>query len=165
MRAGRKRLLRFAILAGRVLLGVVFIVAAGPKIADPPAFAHMIDNYRLFPSALVHAAALVLPWVEMFSGIALVLGVFWRTAGKLAAALLVVFLAAIATNLARGRAVQCGCFDVHGPPKSHEQLIGEMRTVLLRDAALLAVAAFALVAGKNEEAVLDAPSGRESTHR
>ena len=67
MTPGRERLLRFAILTSRVLLGVVFIVAAGPKIADPPAFAHMIANYRLFPAALVHAAALVLP-VEMFRG-------------------------------------------------------------------------------------------------
>ena len=147
----RGRPLRLAILAARILLGVVFIVAAGPKIADPPAFAHMIANYRLFPAALVHAAALVLPWVEMFSGIALVVGVFWRTAGRLIAALLVVFLVAIGTNLARDRAVQCGCFDVHGPAKTHGELIGEMRMVLVRDVALLAVAAFALIAGNSEE--------------
>jgi len=154
----RSRLLRFAVLAGRILLGVVFIVAAGPKIADPPAFAHMIANYRLFPASLIHAAALVLPWVEMFSGIALVLGVAWRTAGKLAAALLVAFLVSIGVNLARDRAVQCGCFDVHGPPKSHAQLIGEMRMVLLRDVALLGVAAFALAAGKTKEEAAPGPA-------
>jgi putative oxidoreductase len=158
MTASRKRLLRFAVLAGRVLLGVVFIVAAGPKIADPPAFAHMIANYRLFPTPLIHAAALVLPWVEMFSGIALVLGVAWRTAGKLAAALLVAFLISIGVNLARDRAVQCGCFDVHGPAKTHAQLIGEMRMVLVRDVALLGVAAFALVAGKTKEGVGRGPA-------
>jgi len=154
----RARLLRLAILAARILLGVVFIVAAGPKIADPPAFAHMIANYRLFPATFVHAAALVLPWVEMFSGIALVVGVFWRTAGKLVAALLVVFLVAIGVNLARDRAVQCGCFDVHGPAKSHEELIGEMRMVLVRDVALLAVAAFALIAGNSEETARESPA-------
>jgi len=153
MTASRRRLLRFAVLAGRVILGVVFIVAAGPKIADPPAFAHMIANYRLFPPSLIHAAALVLPWVELFSGIALVLGVAWRTAGKLVAALLVAFLISIGVNLARDRAVQCGCLDVHGPPKSHAQLIGEMRTVLLRDVVLLGVAVFALAAGKTKERV------------
>lgn len=153
MKAGRERALRIAVFAGRVLLGVVFIVAAGPKIADPPAFAHMIANYRLFPDSLIHAAALVLPWVEMFSGIALVLGVAWRTAGMFVAALLVAFLVSIGVNLARDRAVQCGCFDVHGPPKTHEQLIGEMRTVLVRDVALLGVAVFALAAGKTKRRV------------
>jgi hypothetical protein len=143
--------MRLAILAGRILLGVVFIVAAGPKIADPPAFAHMIANYRLFPAALIHPAALVLPWLEMFSGVALIVGVFWRTAARLVAALLVVFLVAISVNLARDHAVLCGCFDVHAAEKTHDQLLGEMRMVLLRDAGLLAVAAFALIAGNSEE--------------
>jgi len=155
--ASRERLLRFAVVAGRILLGAVFIVAAWPKIADPPAFAHMIANYRLFPAGLIHAAALVLPWLEMFSGLALVLGVAGRTAGKIVAALLVAFLISIGVNLARDRAVQCGCFDVHGPPKSHAQLIAEMRMVLLRDIALLGVAAFVLAAGKDEEGVAPGP--------
>jgi uncharacterized membrane protein YphA (DoxX/SURF4 family) len=159
IRGGRP--MRLAILAARILLGVVFIVAAGPKIADPPAFAHMIANYRLFPAALIHPAALVLPWVEMFSGIALVVGVFWKTAGRLVAALLVVFLAAIGTNLARDHAVQCGCFEVHGPARTHAELIGEMRMVLLRDVGLLAVSAFVLVSKKSEELAPEARAGRQ----
>jgi len=130
---------RIAVLAGRLLLGTVFVVAAGPKIADPPSFAHMIANYRLLPGGLVNAAALVLPWVELLCGILLLAGIFWRTAAKLAAVMLVVFVLAIGTNLARGRAVQCGCFDVHAAEKSHAELIGEMRWVLARDAALLLV--------------------------
>lgn len=130
---------RLAVLAGRILLGAVFIVAAGPKIADPPGFAHMIANYRLFPSPLVHPAALVLPWIEMLSGLFLVAGLFWRTAAKLVGAMLVVFILAIGTNLARDRAVQCGCFDVHAAEKTHAELLSEMRWVLARDAALLMV--------------------------
>ena len=141
-------LLRSTVLIGRLVLGAVFIVAAGPKIMDPPGFAHMIANYRLFPLSLVHAAALVLPWIEMLCGLALVSGVFWRTAGKLAAAMLVVFILAIGTNLARDRAVQCGCFDVHAAQKTHAELIGEMRWVLVRDGALVAVAVFVLGIGK-----------------
>ena len=148
MTAARRPLLRrSAVLAGRLVLGAVFIVAAGPKIVDPPGFAHMIANYRLFPAALVHAAALVLPWVEMLCGLALVSGVFWKTAAKLVGALLVVFILAIGTNLARDRAVQCGCFDVHAAEKTHADLIREMRWVLARDGALLAVAVFVLGAG------------------
>ncbi|HWC65277.1 MAG TPA: MauE/DoxX family redox-associated membrane protein [Thermoanaerobaculia bacterium] len=135
---------RGAVLAGRLILGAVFIVAAGPKIMDPPGFAHMIANYRLFPVALVHAAALVLPWVEMLCGLALVSGVFWRTAAKLVSALLVVFILAIGANLARDRAVNCGCFDVHAAAKTHAELIAEMRWVLVRDAALLAVGVLVL---------------------
>jgi len=134
-----RRLVR---LLGRFALGAVFIVAAGPKIADPPSFAHMMSNYRLLPAPAVNGFALFLPWLEMLTGLALVSGVFWRTGVKFAAALLAVFILAIGVNLARDRAVQCGCFDVHAAEKSHAQLIGEMKWVLARDAGLLALAAW-----------------------
>ncbi len=131
---------RVALLLGRVALGAVFLVAAGPKIADPPGFAHMVSNYLLVPAPAVNFLALFLPWIEMLAGIALVTGVFWRTGAKLSAALLVLFILAIGINLARDHAVQCGCFDVHAAEKSHAQLIGEMRWVVARDLGLLAVA-------------------------
>lgn len=127
-------------------LGAVFIVAALPKIADPPSFAHMVWNYRLLPDQAVNLAALVLPWVEIFTGAALVLGVFRRAAAWICAALLVLFLGAIGINLARGRAVQCGCFDPHAANKSPEELRSEMFGVLLRDTALLLAAGQVLAA-------------------
>lgn len=120
----------------QIALGAVFIVAALPKIADPPSFAHMIYNYRLVPGAAINAMALLLPWIEILTGLALVAGVFVRTAAKLSGVLLAVFILAIGANLTRDNAVQCGCFDVHAAEKTHQQLIGEMRGVVLRDAAL-----------------------------
>jgi uncharacterized membrane protein YphA (DoxX/SURF4 family) len=132
---------RVALLLGRIALGAVFIVAAAPKIADPPGFAHMVSNYLLVPAPAVNFLALFLPWIEMLAGIALVTGLFGRTGARVSAALLVVFLLAIGINLARDHAVQCGCFDVHAAEKSHAQLIGEMRWVVARDLGLLAVAA------------------------
>jgi hypothetical protein len=138
-------MMRLATLVARLLLGAVFIVAAVPKIADPPSFAHMIANYRILPLPLVNPLALFLPWVEILSGIALVLGIFRKTAATFVGALLLVFIAAIGVNLARDRAVQCGCFDVHAAEKSHDELIREMRWVLIRDAGLLTVVAFLLM--------------------
>ena len=84
----------------------------------------------------MNAFALVMPWLEILTGAALVLGFFVRTASKCAGLLLLAFILAIGVNLARDNAVQCGCFDVHAAEKSHDQLIGEMRWVLIRDAAL-----------------------------
>ena len=153
---------RLVVLLGRIALGAVFIVAAGPKIADPPAFAHMVSNYLLVPAAAVNALALFFPWIEMLTGIALVSGVFWKTGAKLSAALLVVFILAIGINLARDRAVQCGCFDVHASEKTHAQLIGEMRWVLGRDLALLAAAVW-LARKKDEDAKRRARSLRQSS--
>jgi putative oxidoreductase len=146
-----KKLLLHPWLAVRVQigLGLVFIVAAVPKILDPPSFAHMIYNYRLLPGPAVNAFALVMPWIEILTGAALVLGIFLRTAAKVAGLLLLTFIAAIGINLARDNAVQCGCFDVHAAEKTHAQLLGEMRGVVFRDVALgLLVAQILACAGR-----------------
>lgn len=134
-------------------LGAIFAVAALPKIADPPSFAHMIYNYRLVPGPLVNAFALVMPWVELLAGLALILGVWRREAAVLVGLLLLVFIAAIAFDLARGHAVDCGCFDVHAAGKSREEQLSDMRWVLVRDAAMLLMVAQVLVASRKETGV------------
>lgn len=138
------------VLAAEVALGVTFILAALPKIADPPAFAHMIYNYRMLPGPLVNFLALFLPWLELFAGAALVLGIWRRPAGIAVALLLLVFVAAIAFNLARGHAVDCGCFDVRSAGKSREELLRDMGWVLARDLGLLLLAAISLAASFRE---------------
>src|SRR3954466_14493860 len=97
-------------LVARLVLGGAFVFAAGAKILDPPAFAHEIYNFRLLPGSLVNVAALWLPWVEMLAGLALIAGLWRKLSALLLAALLVAFIGALSINLARGRAVDCGCF-------------------------------------------------------
>lgn len=130
----------------QIALGIVFLVSAVPKISDPPGFAHMIYNYRLTPGALVNGLALVLPWVELIVGLALVLGVWRREAAIVAGILLVVFVVAIGINLARGHAVDCGCFDVRAAGKSREEMLADMRWVVIRDVGLLLLVAQVLAA-------------------
>src|SRR5512139_116266 len=103
---------RWICIGVRLALGALFIYSAWPKIADPPAFAQMLSNYRLLPGALVNPTALVLPWLEMVAGICLVAGIMRRGAALWIAVLLVVFMGALAINLARDLAVDCGCFSV-----------------------------------------------------
>ena len=122
---------------GQILLGVVFVVAALPKIADPPAFAHMIYNYRMLPGPLVNGAGLFLPWFELLSGVALVLGLWRRTATAAIGGLLVVFIAAISFNLVRGNPIDCGCFDVAAAGRSVEERFADMWWVIARDAGML----------------------------
>ena len=132
----------------QIALGAIFVVAALPKVTDPPSFAHMIYNYRLVPGAAVNALALVMPLVELLVGLALILGVWPREAAALAGLLLLVFIAAIGFNLVRGHAVDCGCFDVHSAGKSREELLSEMRWVLIRDAAMLLMVAQVYLASR-----------------
>ncbi|HEY6928665.1 MAG TPA: MauE/DoxX family redox-associated membrane protein [Thermoanaerobaculia bacterium] len=136
----------------RVQLGLaaVFIVAALAKIADPPGFAHEISNYKLLPASAVNPLALVLPWLELVIGICFFLGMFRRTAGRLAAVLLVVFIGALSINLARGRPVDCGCFGTSSKPKTEAERLGDMKLAILRDLFFLAMTAQLLVARRDD---------------
>jgi len=146
----------------QIALGAIFVAAAIPKIADPPAFAHMIYNYRLLPGAAVNALALLMPWLELLAGLALVLGVWRREAALLVGILLFVFIGAIGVNLARGNAVDCGCFEVRSAGKSPQELLTDMRWVLLRDVGLLVLVAQVLAATSTARRTLGA---RAAAHR
>jgi len=117
----------------QIALGLFFVAAALPKLVDPPSFAHMIYNYRLVPGALVNLMALVMPWLELLAGLALVLGIWTRPSAGLVGALLLVFLAAISLNLARGNAIDCGCFNVAVANRTVDERLADMRLDVLRD--------------------------------
>lgn len=132
----------------QIALGALFVIAAIPKIADPPGFAHMIYNYRIVPASLVNLMALTMPWVELLAGLALIIGVWKRAALGLIGAMLVVFIIAIGINLERGNAIDCGCFNVADAGKSHEQRIHDMWLDIFRDIGMLLMVAQGWVADK-----------------
>lgn len=125
----------------QLALGAIFVAASLHKIADPPSFAHMVYNYRLLPGGLINAMALVMPWVELLCGLALIAGVWTRAARNLIALMLLVFIVAIGINLARGNAIDCGCFDASKANLSHEERLADMRFVILRDVGMLLMVA------------------------
>jgi putative oxidoreductase len=133
-------------LTGRVqiALGIFFVVAALPKLVDPPSFAHMIYNYRLVPGTFVNLMALVMPWLELLAGLGLILGIWTRASAALVGALLLVFVAAISLNLARGNAIECGCFDVTAAGKTVDVRLADMRLDVLRDLGMLLMVAHVL---------------------
>lgn len=142
----------------QLALGALFVIAAIPKIADPPSFAHMIYNYRIVPASLVNLMALTMPWVELLAGLALIIGVWKRAALGLIGAMLVVFIVAIGINLARGNAIDCGCFNVADAGKSYEQRIRDMWLDVLRDVGMLLMVAQVWWAEKRGAAPFRAPS-------
>jgi uncharacterized membrane protein YphA (DoxX/SURF4 family) len=129
-------------------LGLVFIVAALPKVADPPGFAKAIYEYRLFPAWSIAPAALVVPWLELLAGAALCLGFRKRSAALWVMILLLAFLAALGINLGRDHPVDCGCFEVQGPAKTAAERLAAMRWDILRDLGLLLMALQAFAAGR-----------------
>lgn len=98
----------------RLFVGVVFIYASYYKIIEPAAFAKSIWYYHLVPGSLINLMALILPWLELFAGVGLILGVFYRGSVIWVNVLLVVFIIALASTIARGIDIDCGCFKAAG---------------------------------------------------
>jgi uncharacterized membrane protein YphA (DoxX/SURF4 family) len=98
------------VLAARVVLGVIFVVAGVSKVGHPDVFAAQIAGFRLLPAALIAPLAVSLPFLEILLGAYLILGLFTRTAAWVAVVLLAVFDLAIASAVIRGMSVSCGCF-------------------------------------------------------
>lgn len=120
--------------ASRILLGGVFLWACWDKIMDPPAFAQAIANYQIVPPAMANISALILPWIELACGIALIINRWVRGSALITAVLLVIFMGALGYNMYRGMDVSCGCFTLD------EKAPGTMWLYLARDVVFLALA-------------------------
>jgi putative oxidoreductase len=106
---------RAVLLAGRILLGAVFIFAAVSKIAAPVEFARAVYLYHLLPDVLISAVAVFLPWLELYAACALLFAPKLRDASAaLIAIMLLAFAVAIALNICRGLEAPCGCFAILG---------------------------------------------------
>ncbi|MCU0424774.1 MAG: DoxX family membrane protein [Candidatus Kapabacteria bacterium] len=105
------------ILAARLVLGSVFVIAGVEKIVNPNAFAKAINNYQMLPYGALNLMALVLPWLEVLAGVFLIFGVRLRASSAVVAAMLVVFLIAIGSAMARGLSIECGCYSQGGGEK------------------------------------------------
>ena len=93
----------------RIILGSVFIYASIDKIINPNEFARNIANYHIIPFGLENFIAIVLPWLELFIGIGLLVGFFVDGSAILSMGLLVIFIVAISSAILRGYNIECGC--------------------------------------------------------
>ncbi len=97
----------------RLLLGGFFVFASLDKIWSPAAFAKIVYQWQILHPVLANLVAVTMPWVELFAGILLIVGAWKREAALVTALLLVVFLGAAASVMARGIDVEnCGCVSV-----------------------------------------------------
>ncbi len=94
----------------RVYVGGIFIYASMYKINFPSEFAETIASYQLLPFWAVNLTALVMPWVELVSGVLMVLGIRTKSAAAVVGGMLVLFSVVILVTLLRGIPIGCGCF-------------------------------------------------------
>jgi uncharacterized membrane protein YphA (DoxX/SURF4 family) len=92
-------------LVASILLGMVFLVSGGSKIAAGPAWPDQARGLGVPPFVVR-----VLPWFEIVLGAILVMQVAPLFSSALALVLLVGFTALLVRRLAQGRHPPCACF-------------------------------------------------------
>jgi hypothetical protein len=120
-------------LAASLILGGAFVWAAVLKLQDPAGTLFAVRSYAVLPAIITHPAAIALPWLELWAGMATILGPgnFRRAGALILSLMLTLFMAVTALALARGLDFDCGCFGAgSGRPGA---------TFFLRDLALLAL--------------------------
>jgi len=133
-------------LSFRLVLGIAFIYASIHKIIYPGKFAQIIYGYGLFPCELINITAILLPFLEFFSGLFLVIGIYKESAALIINIMLAVFISAISINLIRGHEFDCGCFSVEitGYDLSSVHL-------LLRDIVFLLMGVHLFITGSKDD--------------
>jgi thiol-disulfide isomerase/thioredoxin len=123
----------------RLVLAAIFAVAGLAKLADRAGSRQALIDFGV-PARLAGVPGVLLPLAELSVAVALVpaASAWWGSVGALG--LLLLFLAGIGFNLARGRRPDCRCFG-----QLHSEPVG--RSTLSRNAVLAAMAGFVVLQG------------------
>jgi peroxiredoxin/uncharacterized membrane protein YphA (DoxX/SURF4 family) len=128
------------LLIARLLLFVVFLVAGLAKLADLKGSQQAMRDFGV-PAKLSRSFGVLLPLAELTFAVALLplASVWWAALGTLA--LLLLFVAGIGYNLARGRHPDCHCFgQLYSAPAGWPTLI--------RNLLLAAIAGLVVIFGR-----------------
>ncbi len=94
----------------RLALAAIFLESAQHALSGRQEFAAVVAAYRIVPVSWAEAVGVVFPVLQIASAIALMVPRMALPGACLALALLLLFTAAIAINLWRGRThIDCGC--------------------------------------------------------
>lgn len=88
----------YPLIFARLVLGGMFIYLGCMKLQDPTGFLKQVKLYGILPLDPPHwlnLTAVALPWLEVISGVALLLGVFIRGSAVVLGAMLLVFIPAL----------------------------------------------------------------------
>lgn len=145
------------VIAARIVLGAIFMYASFDKMANPQAFADIIDNYKMLPVQLVNPLAIFLPWLEFLTGLFLVTGKWVQGSLLIYTTLLVIFIIALGQALVRGLDISCGCFSVNPSTTS------EVWLRIIEDLAMLAVCIGLLKYGESSDTEVETEIENQKT--
>ena len=96
----------------RIFIGLLFVVSSSEKLIGPyQNFLYVVQNYQLLPGFLENVVARIFPWIELFVGVFLVLGLWLKAVLRATLVLLMIFIVVVAQALLRHLDItECGCF-------------------------------------------------------
>jgi len=124
-------------LIARLAVGGVFIYSGLVKaLAPAEEFAFAIESYKVVGPQLALLAANTVPWVELWTGLLLVAGVFTRPVTVFIALMLVFFELLLGQAWLRGLEItSCGCFGAAGSNSLGQEFIQNLALLLICAAA------------------------------
>lgn len=129
----------------RWYLAYVFISACIHKIAVPTDFAIDIATYQMLPLALINPLAIMLPYIELGTGLMLIFGAKARAAALMVCGMMLMFMIALSHALINDLSISCGCFASNAAASS-DPISG---LTMLRDTAWLLLALYIVICDKN----------------
>jgi hypothetical protein len=115
----------------RLGLGGMFIGASLFKIADPKSFASLVAQYQFLPEFSINFFGLLMPQLELWFGIALIVTPYTRECGLAILAMFFAFIAALTWALYHDLGITCGCFQLEGAQDKAEAWISLIRDLIL----------------------------------
>ena len=105
----------------RILIGAFFIAVGADKVMHPyQNFMYVVQAYQLFPEMLEEIVARFFPWIELFLGLFLFLGLYLKWTVRVFILMVSAFILMITQALVRQLPIEnCGCFgglfssDIH----------------------------------------------------
>jgi uncharacterized membrane protein YphA (DoxX/SURF4 family) len=127
----------------RCALGAAFVWAGIVKVLGPADFLVSIYGYETYlPETLLRVTVVVLPWIEILSGIAIITGIWLETGLTISALLLSVFIVLTGQAWLRGLDISCGCF---GSMLEEQSFLGSVQFAFFRNLAMIGIAAALLI--------------------
>jgi uncharacterized membrane protein YphA (DoxX/SURF4 family) len=106
----------------RIIIGSIFLVSSLGKLLAPyQNFLYVIQAYQVLPSWGEVLAAQIFPWIELFVGVFVLLGLWTPWALRGALVLFGFFVVLLGQALLRGLPLEsCGCFGewIHLKPQT-----------------------------------------------
>lgn len=124
-------------IALRIIIGTIFVYSAVNKLFSQEEFAKAIYNYRLLPDGLVNFSAIILPGLEFFCGVFLVIGIFKKGSSFWVIIMLFIFLVGLISAYARGLDINCGCFSLETASSKSDILARIVEDIFMLAGALI----------------------------